>query len=105
MIQTGSAPTMSELANLAKSGRIKDVNILMSYLEGNVSIVNCKMIDYALGLIISEEGRNQIKHYLFNGIQIQRNYAALYFKRLGTVELLKEAVKKGCIDEIIAYSR
>ena len=105
MKTTGTSPTMSDLVNLARSGNKEDVNTLMGFLEGDVLLVTCKKIDYAMGLIISEEGRNQIRHYLFNGIQIQRNYAALYFKRLGAAEILKEAVNRGCIDEIMAYSR
>jgi hypothetical protein len=37
--------------------------------------------------------------------RIQRNYAALYFKRRGAKNILKEAVKQGCIDKLQAFSK
>jgi hypothetical protein len=36
---------------------------------------------------------------------VQRNYAALYFKRLKEVDVLAEAVKMGCIDRVQAFSK
>ena len=45
------------------------------------------------------------KYYLFNGTQIQRNYACLFLNRLGEREPVKEAFEQGLIDEIQAFSR
>jgi hypothetical protein len=64
-----------------------------------------RYVDFALGLVTNPEGFERIKHYLFNGTQIQRNYASLYFNRLGERECVKEAFEKGLIDEIQAFAR
>jgi hypothetical protein len=53
----------------------------------------------------TDEGADRIRHYLFQGAQIQRNYAALYFKRRDEMAPLHEAVAQGKIDEIQAYMR
>ena len=102
---TCSELTLTELERRARSGNISDIDYLMENLEVSKSFVHCKMIDYALGLVSSREGRERIKYFLFNGSQIQRNYAALYFKRLGAALVIDEAFQQGCIDEIQAYSR
>jgi hypothetical protein len=102
---TGTILTLAELERRARSGRTSDINYLMENLKVSLPGAHCKMIDYALGQVSSREGRERIKHFLFNGSQIQRNYAALYFKRLGAVILIEEAFQQGCIDEIQAYSR
>ena len=93
------------LKNHAVSGTTGDIDFIMENLFPNQSFLYCKLIDYALGLVSSEEGRNRIRYYLFNGSSIQRNYAALYFKRLGHSRVIQEAVKGGAIDEIQGYSR
>lgn len=97
--------TLTELEKRARSGRSTDVDFLMGNLEATKPFILCKKIDYALGLVTSAEGRTRIKYFLFNGSRIQRNYAALYFKRLGASGIIDEAVRRGCIDEIQAYSR
>jgi hypothetical protein len=55
--------------------------------------------------VVNPIGFEQIKFYLFNGKLIQRNYASLYFNRIGEWEIVKEAFNKGLIDEIQAYAR
>ena len=97
--------TLAEVEKRARMGKVRDIDFLMENLETNGTFINTRMIDYALGLVCTEEGGKRIKHFLFNGSRIQRNYAALYFKRQGNTWLLDEAVKKGCIDKIQAYSR
>ncbi len=97
--------TSAELEKIARSGRVSDIDFLMENLDTSQSFLQCKVIDYALGCVVSEEGRGRIRHFLFNGSRIQRNYAALYFKRLGMGPVIEEAVREGCIDEIQAYSR
>lgn len=87
------------------SGRMEDVDRLMETLVTNDDLATTKLVDYALGLIDTREGRARLSHYLFNGDQQQRNYAALYFKRRGLVDLLNEAVALGKIDEKQAYAR
>jgi hypothetical protein len=97
--------TSARLEQLARSGKTADINFIMENLELNRSFLICKLIDYALGLVSTEEGMNRIEHYLFNGSTIQRNYAALFFKRQGCTSIINRAVQEGCIDEIQAYSR
>ncbi len=97
-------PTLDDLKQRATSGRASDVDFLMEHLEWSHTFSRCKVIDFALSLVSSAEGQARLGHFLFNGSQIQRNYAALYFKRRGDAQLVDEAVQCGCIDEIQAYS-
>ena len=101
-----SAPaTLDDLKQRATSGRAADVDFLMENLDLSRTHSRCKVIDFALSLVASAEGQNRIGHFLFNGSQIQRNYAALYFKRRGDAQLIDAAVQQGCIDEVQAYSK
>lgn len=98
--------TSEQFLRYARSGGKSDVDFLMEFLHPEQTFLICKMIDHALGEVRSHEGQNRIRYYLFGGkFQIQRNYAALYFKRIGAMFLLEEAVEKGCIDRIQAYAR
>lgn len=97
--------TLIDLKQRAQSGTAADVDYLMQNLDMNKSFTWYKLIDYALGLVSSAEGTHRIEHFLFNGSQVQRNYAALYFKRKGNGQLINEAVQRGCIDEMQAYSK
>lgn len=90
---------------LAQAGGVADVDKLMDSLENDFNSATCKLVDYALGLVKTNEGKERIKHYLFNGTQTQRNYAALYFKRKGARDILLEAVNQGCIDKVQAFSK
>lgn len=96
---------LAHLKRLAESGKAADIDDLMRKLDQNESLTGYKLIDYSLGLVTSAEGRDRLRHFLFNGSQVQRNYAALYFKRQGAQELLEAAVRSGCIDSIQAYLR
>ena len=90
---------------LGRSGAAADVDTLMSHLHERVDFTTTRLVDFALGLVNTPEGYNRIRHYLFHGALIQRNYAALYFKRRDEMLLLNEAVAQGKIDEIQAYLR
>lgn len=95
----------SECERLALSGRAAAVDILVRAL-GADNPVQVRVADYALGLVESEEGVLRIRHHLFFApLPVQRNHLALYFKRRGLTEVLEEAVKRGCIDAIQAWSR
>jgi len=96
---------LDDLKQRAGTGRAADVDYLMDHLDTSLTFSRCKLIDYALSLVSADEGRDRVRHYLFNGSQIQRNYAALYFKRRGMSQILDEAVRRGCIDSAQAYSR
>jgi hypothetical protein len=94
---------MHTLKQRAQSGTASDVDYLMQTLDTNQSFTGTKLIDYALTLVASEEGARRIKHFLFNGSTVQRNYAALYFKRRKANQIIDEAIQRGCIDTIQAY--
>lgn len=92
--------------SLALKGGSREIDQLMGYLGENQAFSICKMVDYALGLVESEEGQKRLYHYLMNGTnQLQRNYAALWFKRRHIIWPLEEAVENGCIDRAQAFSR
>lgn len=90
-------------ASLAQSGTRADIDQLMAELSRNHDIATSKVIDYALSLVNNREGIAALRTYLFQGDQIQRNFAALFFKRKGRLDMLDEAVAQGKIDEKQAY--
>ncbi|WP_448265603.1 hypothetical protein [Nostoc sp. DSM 114159] len=90
---------------MARAGGVSDIDTLMENLENDRTSATCKLVDFTLGLVDTPQGQDRIRHYLFNGTQIQRNYAALYFKRRGAKKILKEAVNQGCIDKLQAFSK
>nr|WP_322714982.1 hypothetical protein [Nostoc sp. ChiSLP03a]MDZ8216268.1 hypothetical protein [Nostoc sp. ChiSLP03a] len=90
---------------MARAGGVSDIDTLMENLENDRTSATYKLVDFTLGLVNTPQGEDRIRHYLFNGTQIQRNYAALYFKRRGAKNILKEAVNQGCIDKLQAFSK
>jgi hypothetical protein len=90
---------------MGREGTAANIDIMMESLELDPHSSPYKIIDYALGLVRKVPGKQRIEHYLFNGTAVQRNYAALYFKRLKEVDVLAEAVKMGCIDRVQAFSK
>jgi hypothetical protein len=87
------------------SGGPADVDLLMNALASLDDLATTRLVDYALSLVETRAGRQRLNHYLLNGTQVQRNYAALYFKRRGIVDPLDEAVAQGKIDSEQAYAR
>jgi pimeloyl-ACP methyl ester carboxylesterase len=83
---------------LGTSGRKEDVDQLMIILTTGDDLATLKLADFAIGLVHTADGSERIKHYLFNGSEKQRNYAALYFKRRGNGLVLGDALAKGVID-------
>ncbi|WP_375467126.1 hypothetical protein [uncultured Nostoc sp.] len=90
---------------MARAGGVSDVDTLMDNLEYDRNSATYKLVDFTLGLVDTSQGQDRIRHYLFNGTQLQRNYAALYFKRKGAKDILIEAVQQGCIDRVQAFSK
>jgi len=90
-------------AEMGRSGTAADIDTLMSHLHERVDFTTTRLVDYGLTLVENDEGAERIHHYLFHGVQIQRNYAALYFKRRKEMRPIHEAVAQGKIDEIQAY--
>ncbi|MEJ2707392.1 MAG: hypothetical protein P8074_07235 [Anaerolineales bacterium] len=91
--------------NLGTSGSSKDVDTLMSALITRSDIATSKLVDYALSLVNTREGKQRLRYFLFHGLQAQRNFAALYFKRRGDLAILEQAVTQGKIDHQQAYSK
>ncbi len=92
-------------SGLAQSGTKQDVDMMMKDLKKKMTIAESKFIDYALGLIETEEGIARMEYYLFYGTQIQRNYSALFFGRRDEYALLRRAYEQGLIDGYQAFSR
>ena len=86
------------------SGKIADVDVLMAALEGNPGISTVKLVDYALGFVSGTDGRDRVRYYLLEGTLIQRDYAALYFKRSNQVEILLQAFHEGKVDHDQAFA-
>ncbi len=100
-----TAPRFDELVKLGASGRQQDVDRLMKALEANDDLATISLVDLALGLVDKREGLQRVRDYLFQGSQIQRDYAALYFKRRGITHLLDQAAALGRIDREQASSK
>lgn len=83
--------------------KVNPVDEIMNSLKDAETIGECKLLDHKLSQIYNEDSR--IQHYLFYGNQRQRNYAALYFKRKGNMNLLKQAYDQGKIDRTQAFGR
>ncbi len=90
---------------LGQRGRREDVIFLMDILEAQNDIATSKLVDYALGLVSTKEGIHRIRYFLFNGSMVQRNFAALFFKRRGNETLLMQAVDEGKIDIVQAFAK
>ena len=90
---------MAIAAQKAKCGSEADVDFLMNILTEHTSLPECKITDYALSQVDTTEGSDRIGYYLFNGNPVQRNYAALYFKRRGDISILNKALAIQRIDE------
>ncbi|HMN60474.1 MAG TPA: hypothetical protein PJ988_08930 [Anaerolinea sp.] len=92
-------------AALGAQGRREDVDVLMQALAEARDLATTKLVDYGLSLVETREGKAHLRHYLFHGTQAQRNFAALYFKRRGRVDVLEEALALGLIDREQAFSK
>jgi hypothetical protein len=90
---------------LAKEGTEASIGEIMTHLNWNMTLVESKFIDFALGQVDSEEGIRVMERYLFHGSQIQRNYCALYFGRRGEYLIIRKAYDEGLIDAKQAFSR
>lgn len=94
---------MQRFAEIGRSGTAADVDTLMAHLNERADFTTTRLVDYGLTLVETDEGAGRIHHYLFHGVQIQRNYAALYFKRRREMLPIHQAVAQGKIDEVQAY--
>ncbi len=86
-------------------GREEDIDEVLSLLDSKVDLPTTRAVDFYLGRVSDEKGIARIEHYLFNGIQIQRNYCTLFFARRNEWEVVNRAFALGLIDAVQAYSR
>ncbi len=104
-----SGPGVSErqaaLTLRGQGGLAEDVDTLMAVLDADDEIATAKLVDFALSLVQTTEGQARLRHYLCHGSLTQRNYAALYFKRLGRRDVLEAAVAQGCVSAELALNR
>jgi len=96
---------LQALIEYAESGTESDVHYIFSHLNQTSDFAMTRFVDFALSVVESEAGKERIRFYLFHGTQIQRNYASLYFNRLGEWEIVKAAFDQGLIDEVQAFAR
>ena len=89
---------------LGLSGAAHAVDALMHALCAHDDLATSRLVDFAQGLVDTRDGAARLRHYLFHGAPIQRNYAALYLKRRGRVALLDEAVQQGKIDAVQGFA-
>lgn len=94
-----------DLISRAENGDPFDIDFIMQNLTSETTFAMTRYVDFALGLVTNEDGVVRIEHYLFNGSQIQRNYASLFFNRKGDWEIVKKAFHQGLIDETQAFGR
>lgn len=104
LIVPAGANRFDQFVAIGRSGRPEDVDFLMDVLVRETHLGSTKLVDYVLGLVGPGTGQERIHWYLFNGTQIQRNYAALCFKRRGDKKTLQNAVSAGKIDRLQAFS-
>lgn len=88
-----------------RAGQSEDVDHLMALLADAEDLATTRLVDFALSLVKSEAGQARLAHYLFEGELIQRNYAALYFKRLGRRDILEQAVQAGRVSAEQAFNQ
>ncbi len=91
--------------SVGASGTAGAVDFLMEALATQDDIATTRLVDYALSRVETVEGFDRLHYYLFNGTQRQRNYAALYFKRLDEFGLLLEAMAQGKVDSLQVLNR
>jgi len=94
-----------EIRALCGRGAPEDIDAVMRYLDEDADLPTTKVVDYYLGTVDGLEGMKRIEWYLFNGTQIQRNYATLYFSRMNEWALVNKAYETGLIDYAQAYSK
>lgn len=103
--ETSGISRYDQFVSTGSSGREEDVDFLMNHLNQESNIASYKLVDFSLGLVKNRDGVKRIEHYLHNGSQQQRNYAALFFKRRGDISILREALHAGKIDKLQAMSK
>ena len=89
----------------AENGYPSDIDFIMQNLTPDSSFAMTRYVDFTLGLVTNDFGVERIEYYLFNGTQIQRNYASLFFNRRGDWEIVKKAFQQGLIDQTQAFAR
>jgi hypothetical protein len=89
----------------AENGDPMDIDFILQNLTSESTFAMTRCVDFALSLVTNKAGVSRIEHYLFNGSQIQRNYASLFFNRRGDWDIVKKAFHQGLIDETQAFAR
>ena len=105
MTQYKFSGQLYDLIIKAEKGFPDDIDFIMQNLNSESTFAMTRYVDFSLGLVTNEMGIERIEYYLFNGSQIQRNYASLFFNRRGDWEIVKKAFLSGLIDETQAFAR
>ncbi|PKL24456.1 MAG: hypothetical protein CVV47_08395 [Spirochaetae bacterium HGW-Spirochaetae-3] len=99
------ADKAEEIKRYCGDGTPEDIDSVMRFLDETADIPITRIVDYYLGTVKTIEGMKRIEYYLFNGTQMQRNYATLFFARKNEWALVNKAYGLGLIDYIQAYSK
>ena len=73
---------LTALVAAARSGTRQDIDKIMSAADAPAALPR-HMIDFALDLVDSKEGRERLHDYLQTGTRDQKHLAALHFKKRG----------------------
>lgn len=73
---------LTALVAAARSGTRQDIDKIMSAADAPAALPR-HMIDFALDLVDSKEGRGRLHDYLQTGTRDQKHLAALHFKKRG----------------------
>ena len=104
-MKTSMNNQLPRLIQMAKRGKKEQIDFMFRLLDEQAILVTTRNVDYALSLVSDDEGIARIEEYLFNGTQIQRNYACLYFARRYEFTPVNKAYEMGLVDWHQAYSR
>lgn len=89
----------------ARRGDKQDVDSLMDHLKPDSDFSTLKIIDFALGHVDSQKGKDRLDYYLHRGNRMQRNYCVNYFRRKEMRDRILRAWEAGRIDHIQAFAR
>jgi len=91
--------------DLARSGKVCDLDTLMDHLGPDSDFTILKTVDYALSNVSSDTAVERLVHYLHRGNRMQRNYCVNYFRRKEMRAPILQAWQEGRIDHIQAFAR
>lgn len=78
---------------------VSHIDTMMHNLETDDSGETSDRIDPSLSLMATPQGQHRLQHYLFNGTEKQRQYAADYFQKKGKKDIIAEAQRRRFLEK------